>query len=456
MSLSILSHAREVSLMGRAPGAEGKELRIYCLDDQVSSRMKKLGQTQIASSGTFEIGFSLTSLSKIFIYIDFHRTELLVEPGNQYEIQVENFNAAGFKEEINPYLDPPYMHLTISKTTALTSPLCYDSLNAKSDRYIFEHAKFLTRAGSNHLVDTLISQWQQEIPCQTAFMEAAIRYRVAQLSISRGRRNQAQVFNQYISGMPVLQNHPDYMAFFSQLFDKHLLTSRILPFFEIQGIINGRLGYAKLLDFLGRDTLLRQAIIRELVILVNMRDLYYHPDIQSDAMLEILREMSTKASEPIHRHIANNLIFELQHLSPGTLAPDFSLPGMKNEPVSLSKAKGKYLYVQFFTSWCVDCVTDMMLIDKLRKEFGDTIQFLSISVDLEPARLYAFLQRHRYPWDFVHFNQDYDLINAYRLRTYPTYILIDPRGNILASPALSPSAGVAVYFSRMLSPLRKP
>ena len=53
-------------------------------------------------------------------------------------------------------------------------------------------------------------------------------------------------------------------------------------------------------------------------------------------------------------------------LKPGTPAPDFQLPTLDGKTVKFSEfAKGKYVVIDFWASWCPDCRKDLPEIIRL-------------------------------------------------------------------------------------------
>ena len=50
----------------------------------------------------------------------------------------------------------------------------------------------------------------------------------------------------------------------------------------------------------------------------------------------------------------------------GTVAPDFTLSSLDGNTISLSDFKGKYVVLDFWASWCPDCIRDIPVYSNLK------------------------------------------------------------------------------------------
>jgi hypothetical protein len=71
----------------------------------------------------------------------------------------------------------------------------------------------------------------------------------------------------------------------------------------------------------------------------------------------------------------------------------------------------------------------------LYEKYKKDIVIVSISIDKKRKKAERFVKRKPYPWYFVHFDDNYELLENYKVKTIPLYYLIDSKGKILLSPA---------------------
>lgn len=125
----------------------------------------------------------------------------------------------------------------------------------------------------------------------------------------------------------------------------------------------------------------------------------------------------------------------------GKKAPDFEIKDEKGNLVHLSDFKGKYVYIDCWSSYCGPCIAEMPAIKELANKLRyKNIVLISVSVDQNRKRWLSKIKEF-----------DIDAINlctggirhnfclAYNIRALPRYILIDNKGFIIDATADKPS-----------------
>ncbi|HHW30760.1 MAG TPA: TlpA family protein disulfide reductase [Clostridiaceae bacterium] len=76
------------------------------------------------------------------------------------------------------------------------------------------------------------------------------------------------------------------------------------------------------------------------------------------------------------------------------LAPDFTIEDMEGNKVSLSDFRGKYVFMNFWATWCGYCVQEMPDLDKAYKEMekeGDAV-IIAVNVQEELETVKKFIE----------------------------------------------------------------
>lgn len=115
---------------------------------------------------------------------------------------------------------------------------------------------------------------------------------------------------------------------------------------------------------------------------------------------------------------------------PGLPAPAFALEGPAG-PVRLAAYPGKYIYLDFWASWCAPCKRSFPWMGELQKRYGEAgLQVVAINVDASRADAERFLAQT--PAAFVvAWNPTGSVAKEYKIKGMPSSVLIDPKGQVL-------------------------
>ncbi len=103
---------------------------------------------------------------------------------------------------------------------------------------------------------------------------------------------------------------------------------------------------------------------------------------------------------------------------------------LSNETIGLNQFKGKYVFLDFWGTWCVPCLEQMPLIkNAFNKLSKDSIVFISIASDDNLDVLKKFLIKEKITWYQL---LSREITDNYKIEYFPTSFLIDPYGKIVA------------------------
>jgi len=117
----------------------------------------------------------------------------------------------------------------------------------------------------------------------------------------------------------------------------------------------------------------------------------------------------------------------------GKLAPELNAMDIQGKPVSLAAFKGKTVLLDFWTTWCPPCRADAPALDKLYQRYSEKeLMIVGISVSEERAIVEKFLREHPHAFPVL-LTTENEMPRPYQIGTFPTYIVIDPDGNLTAA-----------------------
>ena len=128
-----------------------------------------------------------------------------------------------------------------------------------------------------------------------------------------------------------------------------------------------------------------------------------------------------------------DLIRTIRHATVGGTALDMTGRRLDGAEDRLSAYLGRVVLIDFWATWCRPCVEVLPELRELVAELpADRFTLLAISVDEQLETVTAFREREPMPWTNWHAGIDSDIERAWDVRGFPTYILVDEQGLILA------------------------
>lgn len=112
-------------------------------------------------------------------------------------------------------------------------------------------------------------------------------------------------------------------------------------------------------------------------------------------------------------------------------APDFTLPDLDGNTISLSTFKGKVVLLNFWATWCPPCRLEMPTMEQAYQKYKDQgFEVVAVSIDAGPrSTVKYFLQELGLSFQVL-LDPDMGTLRAFRGFSLPTTILIDRQGFI--------------------------
>lgn len=118
-------------------------------------------------------------------------------------------------------------------------------------------------------------------------------------------------------------------------------------------------------------------------------------------------------------------------LCKGKMMPDFHFTTLEGELINSEKLKGKFVFIDFWGTWCGGCIYEMPNIKTMREKISPDKLFIVGFVNDNADSLKKYMSRNPFNYPNVIVNQEY--LDKCELKSYPTTVLLDPKGKILST-----------------------
>ncbi len=133
----------------------------------------------------------------------------------------------------------------------------------------------------------------------------------------------------------------------------------------------------------------------------------------------------------------HQLLEDLMAVKEGSIAPDFSLKALDGSVIQLSALKGKFVFLDFWASWCIPCRKENPNVVKafhLLK--SSNIVFIGISLDGENEKeaWEQAIEKDGLVWTQLSELRGFEspIAQLYKVTGVPRNFLIDPTGKIIS------------------------
>lgn len=460
-----------VRIRGLAKGAEGREIVWRADSDPFSMRSIELDRCRIDENGVFELKTDrIAAVLPTYLVIDYYTTGFFAQAGSDYQMRMAAFDYHT-DESRNAFV--PSNQLPILRYTLLDAQGKPDTadLNALLGRY----SQLYARLVETHLEQISIQQDTQPIVDfirmadslfkgeNSVYFKTYRRYTEAGLEDFAGLLSRKELYEKYLAGQPLDENNPAWVSFVKSYFTDYFATNRFLPFAQVARILNRKdFSAAKratsLADSMGLDYALKGERLREWVFINACAEIRGNERINEKNLVEMLRYLQAHTKFSNHAEAIKNLLqasgeAKERHYFDGVILTDSTGNEVLVESL-LEKDKFHYfMFVRAGYERCPSCRSAADLLEKIWKAASEdvhrTVKIIFINCDYPFAAYYHDAKRRHYPWPYLHFNGNIEWIRTIDAARFPSYVLVDDKGNVLNSDFTAPGNDLKHVFEQM-------
>ena len=164
-----------------------------------------------------------------------------------------------------------------------------------------------------------------------------------------------------------------------------------------------------------------------------VKDFAYKLDLEE--MKSVRSKLDASLDGTSYVQQIESMIARMEKVQVGSEAPDFTLPDVNGNPVSLSSFRGKYVLVDFWAAWCPDCRKENPnIVSAWEKYKNKNFAILGVSLDRNRDQWLAAIEKDKLTWtqvsDLKYWSSEAAVL--YCIRWIPMSFLIDPERKIVA------------------------
>ena len=408
---------------------------------------------KVDADGNFESDFGIDRITYIFAEFGVYYVYFYAEPNGNYELLLPEYVERTNAELFNSYFEPTEIHIGIKNMKETDLNYLIMDFDYYFNRYYSLKMEDLYINGLKTDVDTFINNINARYKkYNNTYFQQYRRYRIAALKemVTKREYESALVYS-YYSNKEILYDNPAYMDLFNSIYNNYFDNYLVSPGgADLYRVITYGHSISLLHKLIGSNPKHKRKQFRELVMLKGLNDAFANDNLQWLPLLLTLDSLYITTEYPIHQQIAQNIADNSLTMAKGTVALPFELPDTMGNMMSLNDFKGKYLYLQFANTQTYSSAAEFDVLKRVYNRYKGLCIFVTILTDTDKEKAKKFIVDNSLNWTFLFTEVNSKVISDYKVRAYPTYYLIDPRGMLVMSPAPSPAENFEKYLFKII------
>lgn len=171
---------------------------------------------------------------------------------------------------------------------------------------------------------------------------------------------------------------------------------------------------------------------------------YYAFALRTNFKKKLYEKFDSSCPYPDLAKVVKDKYQHLEGMLEGNPAPAISMQDTVGAKYTFEKWKGKYIYIDFWATWCGPCIQEIPFLKELEHDYaGKNIVFVSMSMDrvADRQKWVDFVRDQKLTGEQVWLdaNDNKAISKAFNILQIPRFVLLDKEGRILDVNAPRPS-----------------
>lgn len=434
-------------LEGFEPDYAGRTIQFFTRTDPVTKNELSAFTLTIGPQGRILVETGVKDT--LFCYADFdtYRGWILIVPETTTKIALPPLKPRTFEERKNPYFQPVELWLWAESSVSgnLTAAISQSERRFYQLNDVYFNQLFVQQ--QKQYIDTLRHRLKQEYSgIKHPLPGQHHQLLLASLEADLTRSGREKLLAPFTTLSATTRNSPAFADLIDRIFSNTLsIESKSSRGSQIRVMVERR-NISALREWSEQYAGTR-GDLTDILLLKLLHDAFYSGDFSKNTILEMVQlpYFQRHANLSI-RSMAGNLLNKLQFLHTGTKAPEICLPTFSGNTVCSSSSGKPFSYLLFID-------LDIPVGGEQLKYLAEIYPGLSHQLDLfivllpgERTNIRSFVEEHKIPGTIVVDQKEQDVGKQFKIRSYPSALLLDRQHRVVIPAARTPLDGFVQQF----------
>lgn len=411
----ILILGQNVSIVGET-NEPNALVRLLAYDDMLTCCQTQLAETQSDKDGKFVLKATVEEITPVDIAVGIERVDFIICPNSSYDIRI---SVSKREPGVSYYeTEPPTMYINSINDGGFYQQ--YSEVDDMVNGFIYFNIDKIMYGNDLSLLEEIDNQLYKRFgKIKFKYTNDLVRYRKATVESVVNRK---KVLNEYFDNQEVLYSHPTYMMVFNDVFKS---------------------------DFNDADFLSRNPQLAELITLNRIYEKFENKKYDKKTALKALDDIKKSSKYQKNKDVATSFAKLVNDLTYDSEAPDFALMDKSGKTVKLSDYQNDMVLLQFVDRYSPLSKHEFEELNKLQKQWNDTIQVVTIATSETFADNVQIFDNQGYKWQILNLGDNILLLEKYHVKMFPSYVILKKKGRVGMAPAPSPDHKLDIQVRRI-------
>ncbi|WP_372753560.1 TlpA family protein disulfide reductase [Labilibaculum sp.] len=438
--------ASSVRIYGKNKTYAGTKIEIRYHSNVFTYAEKEISEFEVKEDGSFSVEFDLDQVQLVFLPLNIYKGYLYVEPGKEYEIKLPPKMELSPSQKLNPFFEQEELLIGVANTSSDDLNIVIRNLDDRIESFISKDFHRIYRKKEQSVgIDFSDALKKEYARVKNDYFQDYLTYRLGFLEYLAYPQSFTKIEKTYFENKELKLNNSAFTSLYKKQYG-NFLTGYFsqMESSELSKALKSENTYRDIYELMRNYPAYQNIEFRELIIATSVFDAFNRKFYGRKKSIEILKDLQEHSSSDYNRALCDSYLHKITHLQVNYPAPNFSIGDYQ-----LANYKGKYLYLNFCNTESYPCLQDFKEIKKLKHQFGENIEFLSIACDWDASKFEEFTSKHKLDWPIIPIGSQKRLLKEYNVKAFPTYILINPEGKIIKAPAQGPKENIQLEFIKI-------